>query len=63
MKLLDDYPLQHRRLKQNDSWVQLNTVYLSGWQITATGSSDGTNYTRFYLTKNRVKKCAGWFYS
>ncbi len=54
-------PHQHWSLKQNGSWVHLNTVYLSGWQITATGSSYDTNCTRFYLTKNGVKKCAGFF--
>jgi LasA protease len=54
-------PHQHWSLKQNGSWVHLNTVYLSGWQITATGSSYDTNCTRFYLTKNGVKKCSGWF--
>jgi len=54
-------PHQHWSLKQNGSWVHLNTVYLSGWQITATGSSYDTNCTRFYLSKNGVKKCAGWF--
>lgn len=54
-------PHQHWSLKQNGSWVHLNTVYLSGWQVTATGSSYDTNCNRFYLSKNGVKKCAGWF--
>lgn len=54
-------PHQHWSLKQNGSWVHLNTVYLSGWQITATGSSYDTNCTRFYLTKSGVKKCSGFF--
>jgi len=54
-------PHQHWSLKQNGSWVHLNTVYLSGWQITATGSSYDTNCTRFYLTKNGVKRCSGFF--
>lgn len=54
-------PHQHWSLKQNGSWVHLNTVYLSGWQITATGSSYDTNCSRFYLSKNGVKKCSGFF--
>ncbi|MDZ7867731.1 MAG: hypothetical protein U5L02_00755, partial [Rheinheimera sp.] len=53
-------PHQHWSLKQNGSWVHLNTVYLSGWQITATGSSYDTNCSRFYLSKNGVKKCSGF---
>ncbi|WP_333795965.1 M23 family metallopeptidase [Rheinheimera sp.] len=54
-------PHQHWSLKQNGSWTHLHGVYLSGWQITATGSSYDTNCTRYYLTKNGVKRCAGYF--
>jgi LasA protease len=54
-------PHQHWSLKQNGSWTHLNGVYVSGWQITATGSSYDTNCNRYYLTKNGTKKCAGYF--
>ncbi len=54
-------PHQHWSLKQNGSWMHLNGVYVSGWQITATGSSYDTNCNRYYLTKNGTKKCAGYF--
>lgn len=54
-------PHQHWSLKQNGSWTHLHGVYLSGWQITATGSSYDTNCNRYYLTKNGTKKCAGYF--
>ena len=54
-------PHQHWSLKQNGSWIHLNGVYLSGWQITATGSSYDTNCNRYYLQKNGSKRCAGYF--
>lgn len=54
-------PHQHWSLKQNGSWTHLDGVYVSGWQITATGSSYDTNCNRHYLTKNGTKKCAGYF--
>lgn len=54
-------PHQHWSLKQNGSWTHLNGVYVSGWRITATGSSYDTNCNRYYLTKNGIKKCAGYF--
>ena len=54
-------PHQHWSLKQNGSWTHLNGVYVSGWQITATGTSYDTNCTRYYLTKNGTKRCAGYF--
>lgn len=54
-------PHQHWSLKQNGSWTHLHGVYVSGWQITATGTSYDTNCTRYYLTKNGVKRCAGYF--
>ena len=54
-------PHQHWSLKQNGSWTHLHGVYVSGWQITATGSSYDTNCNRYYLTKNGTKKCAGYF--
>lgn len=54
-------PHQHWSLKQNGSWTHLNGVYLSGWQITATGSSYDTNCNRYYLTKSGTKRCAGYF--
>ncbi len=54
-------PHQHWSLKQNGSWTHLHGAYLSGWQITATGTSYDTNCTRYYLTKNSVKRCAGYF--
>ncbi|RVU42053.1 M23 family metallopeptidase [Rheinheimera riviphila] len=54
-------PHQHWSLKQNGSWTHLNGVYVSGWQITATGSSYDTNCSRYYLTKNGSRSCAGYF--
>jgi len=54
-------PHQHWSLKQNGSWTHLNGVYVSGWQITATGSSYDTNCSRYYLTKNGSNRCAGYF--
>lgn len=54
-------PHQHWSLKSNGAWQHLNTVNLAGWTITATGSSYDTNCNRFYLTKNGVKKCSGYF--
>ncbi len=54
-------PHQHWSLKQNGSWTHLNGVYVSGWQITATGTSYDTNCARYYLTKNGTKRCAGYF--
>ncbi|QPF76202.1 M23 family metallopeptidase [Roseateles sp. DAIF2] len=54
-------PHQHWSLKLNGAWQHLNTVNLAGWQITATGSSYDTNCNRFYLTKNGVKRCSGYF--
>lgn len=54
-------PHQHWSLKQNGSWTHLHGVYLSGWQISATGSSYDTNCSRYYLTKNGLKRCAGYF--
>jgi hypothetical protein len=54
-------PHQHWSLKQNGSWTHLNGVYVSGWQITATGSSYDTNCSRYYLTKNGSSRCSGYF--
>lgn len=54
-------PHQHWSLKQNGSWTHLNGVYVSGWRITATGSSYDTNCSRYYLTKNGSSRCAGYF--
>ncbi len=54
-------PHQHWSLKQNGSWTHLNGVYVSGWQITATGTSYDTNCSRYYLTKNGTKRCSGYF--
>ncbi|MFN6972568.1 MAG: M23 family metallopeptidase, partial [Rheinheimera sp.] len=54
-------PHQHWSLKQNGSWTHLNGVYVSGWRITATGSSYDTNCSRYYLTKNGTSRCAGYF--
>ena len=54
-------PHQHWSLKQNGSWTHLNGVYVSGWQITATGTSYDTNCNRYYLTKNGTKRCSGYF--
>ncbi|RDZ26151.1 hypothetical protein DX914_17925 [Lysobacter silvisoli] len=54
-------PHEHWSLKSNGSHYHLNGVYLSGFQITATGSSYDTNCSRFYLTKNGTRYCSGWF--
>ncbi|MEN9866969.1 MAG: hypothetical protein RL748_2559 [Pseudomonadota bacterium] len=54
-------PHEHWSLKNNGSYYHLNGVYVSGWQITATGTSYDTNCTRFYLTRNGTKKCSGYF--
>ncbi len=54
-------PHEHWSLKNNGSYYHLNGVYLSGWQITATGTSYDTNCTRFYLTRNGTKRCSGYF--
>ncbi len=54
-------PHQHWSLKQNGSWTHLNGVYVSGWQITATGTSYDTNCSRYYLTKSGTSRCAGYF--
>ncbi len=54
-------PHEHWSLKSNGSYVHLHGVYLSGWQITATGTSYDTNCSRFYLTRNGTKKCSGYF--
>jgi LasA protease len=57
-------PHEHWSLKSNGSWYHLNNnVYLSGYRITATGSSYDTNCNRFYLVKNGQRYCAGWFYN
>lgn len=57
-------PHEHWSLKNAGSWYHLNNnVYLSGYRITATGSSYDTNCSRFYLTKNGQSYCAGWFYN
>ena len=52
-------PHEHWSLKLNGAYYHLNGVSLSGWYITATGSSYDTNCSRFYFTKNGSKKCAG----
>ncbi|UHQ24100.1 M23 family metallopeptidase [Lysobacter sp. 5GHs7-4] len=54
-------PHEHWSLKSNGSHYHLNQVYLSGFLITATGSSYDTNCNRFYLTKNGSKYCSGYF--
>ncbi|WP_157499927.1 M23 family metallopeptidase [Lysobacter sp. Root983] len=54
-------PHEHWSLKSNGSHYHLNQVYLSGFLITATGSSYDTNCNRFYLTKNGTKYCSGYF--
>lgn len=54
-------PHEHWSLKSNGSHYHLNGVYLSGFQITAIGSSYDTNCSRFYLTKNGTRYCSGWF--
>lgn len=57
-------PHEHWSLKSNGSWYHLNGgVYLSGYRITATGTSYDTNCSRFYLTNNGQRYCAGWFYN
>ncbi len=54
-------PHEHWSLKSNGSHYHLNGVYLSGFQITAIGSSYDTHCSRFYLSKNGQRYCAGWF--
>ncbi|WP_338844728.1 hypothetical protein V8J88_13870 [Massilia sp. W12] len=54
-------PHQHYSLKYNGAYYHLNGVNISGWQISATGSSYDTNCSRFYLVRNGVKRCAGSF--
>lgn len=54
-------PHEHWSLKSNGSHYHLNGVYLSGFQITAIGTSYDTNCSRFYLTKNGTRYCSGWF--
>ncbi|WP_156087655.1 M23 family metallopeptidase [Lysobacter sp. Root667] len=54
-------PHEHWSLKSNGSFYHLNGVYVSGFQITAIGTSYDTNCSRFYLTKNGTRYCSGWF--
>lgn len=54
-------PHQHFSLKRYGAWQHLNGAYISGWRITAIGSSYDTNCSRYYLVRNGYKKCAGWF--
>lgn len=54
-------PHEHWSLKQNGSFYHLNGTYLSGYRITATGSSYDTNCSRFYLTKNGQNYCYGYY--
>jgi LasA protease len=54
-------PHQHWSLKSNGSFYHLNGVYLSGFQITATGSSYDTDCRLFNLSKDGFRYCAGWF--
>lgn len=54
-------PHEHWSLKYNGSHYHLNGVYLSGYQITALGSSYDTNCSRFYLSKNGSRYCSGYF--
>lgn len=54
-------PHEHWSLKLNGGFYHLNGVSLSGFVITATGTSYDTNCNRFYLTKNGQKYCYGWF--
>lgn len=56
-------PHVHWSLKTNGSLAHLNGVTLHDYVITATGTSYDTNCTRFYLTRNGVKRCAGTFYA
>ncbi|QSX77879.1 M23 family metallopeptidase [Agrilutibacter solisilvae] len=56
-------PHEHWSLKYNGSHYHLNGVYLSGFQITALGSSYDTYCSRFYLSKNGYRYCSGWFYN
>ncbi|MGH8077488.1 MAG: hypothetical protein ACREPE_09225, partial [Lysobacter sp.] len=56
-------PHEHWSLKYNGSHYHLNGVYLSGFRITAVGSSYDTNCYRFYLTKNGYSYCSGYFYN
>lgn len=54
-------PHEHFSVKQNGAWQHLNGAYISGYRITAIGTSYDTNCNRFYLVRNGVKKCSGWF--
>jgi hypothetical protein len=54
-------PHQHWSLKSNGSFYHLNGVYLSGYQITATGDSYDTDCSRFSLAKGGFRYCSGWF--
>ncbi|MGH8079089.1 MAG: M23 family metallopeptidase [Lysobacter sp.] len=54
-------PHEHWSLKQNGSFYHLNGAYVSGYRITATGTSYDTNCSRFYLTKNGTNTCYGWY--
>lgn len=56
-------PHEHWSLKYNGSHYHLNGVYLSGFLITALGSSYDTNCNRFYLSKNGNRYCYGYFYN
>lgn len=57
-------PHVHWALKKNGSDYHLTGVSLGGYVITANGTSNyDTNCTRFYLTKNGAKSCAGPFLS
>ncbi|HEY5803287.1 MAG TPA: hypothetical protein VIT90_06330 [Lysobacter sp.] len=54
-------PHQHWTLKSNGSFHHLNGVYLSGYQIGATGDSYDTDCNRFYLVRDGRRYCAGWY--
>jgi len=56
-------PHLHWSLKYNGSHYHLNGVSLSGYWITALGSSYDTNCSRFYLTKDGYSYCSGWYYN
>ena len=53
-------PHQHWSLKLNGSHYNLNQVTVSGYLITATGTSYDTNCNRFYLVKAGRKYCSGY---
>jgi LasA protease len=53
-------PHQHWSLKLNGSHYHLNQVTLSGYLITATGTSYDTNCSRFYLVKGGLKYCSSY---